>query len=161
LGRIVNFIRMKTHSRELYRAKVEVCFSKLKSSARGLSQEEVERRLKIYGPNDIKVKEERAIVKLLKKFVKPIQLMIEFAAVISLLIGKIEDFFIITCLLMINVLVEFAQEYKAENIIKTLKNRLTTSVDVLRDNEWRRVNIRNLVPGDVIRIKQVMSFLLI
>jgi len=73
--------------------------------------------------------------------------MIEAAAVISLIIGRLEDFAIIVALLLINVLVKYFQENKASNAIELLKRKLSPSARVKRDGKWREVNARELVPG--------------
>ncbi len=79
--------------------------------------------------------------------------MIEVAAALSALVGRWEDFAIITVLLLVNALVDFYQESKALSAIKVLKSKLANRALVLRDGEWRQIPASELVPGDVIKVK--------
>ncbi len=120
---------------------------------RGLSQEEAERRLRLFGPNAVPEKEESVWRRLLKRFWGPIPWMIEVAALLSALVRKWEDFAIITVLLFVNAGVDFWQESKAISALKVLQKRLERKARVLRGGEWREVDVRDLVPGDVIRLR--------
>ena len=123
------------------------------SGKNGLSSAEVDKRLQLYGPNEIIEKKKNPIIEFLMNFWGPIQWMIEAAAIISLIIGHLEDFAIIMALLFINVLVKYLQERKAGNAIELLKQKLSPSARVRRDSKWIEVNARELVPGDIIRIR--------
>lgn len=79
--------------------------------------------------------------------------MIEAAAVLSLLIHHLEDFWIIMALLLLNAGVAFWQEYKAGNAIEALKQRLALKAKVLRNKQWKIVPARELVPGDIINLR--------
>ena len=79
--------------------------------------------------------------------------MIEIAAVLSAIVQHWEDFAIIVSLLVINAVVGFWQEHKAENIMEYLKQKLELEVRVLRDGEWKTIPARELVPGDIIRLR--------
>ncbi len=121
--------------------------------SKGLSSEEAARRLKEFGPNTIEEREEGWFIRLLKRFWGPIPWMIEAAAALSALVGRWEDFTIITVLLLVNALVDFYQESKALSAIKVLKRKLANRALVLRDGEWRQIPAAQLVPGDVIKVK--------
>jgi H+-transporting ATPase len=79
--------------------------------------------------------------------------MIEIAAILSGILHRWEDFSIILTLLMLNVTVGFWQEYKADNAIELLKQKLALKARVLRDNKWLEVPAHEIVPGDVIRLR--------
>jgi H+-transporting ATPase len=79
--------------------------------------------------------------------------MIEVAAILSILIQHWEDFAIIITLLVVNALVGFWQENKAENAIDLLKKRLAPKALVLRGGVWREIPSRELVPNDVVRVR--------
>lgn len=106
---------------------------KLSASADGLTREEVEKRLEEYGYNEITEKEVNPIVKFLGYFWGPIPWMIEIAAILSAVIHHWADFWIIAALLLVNAVVGFWQEHKAENAIELLKKRLALNAKVLRD----------------------------
>jgi H+-transporting ATPase len=79
--------------------------------------------------------------------------MIEAAAIISAAIQHWEDFGVITLLLIINAVVGFWQENKASNAIELLKQKLALMAKVLRDGKWIDLPARDLVPGDIIRLR--------
>jgi H+-transporting ATPase len=119
----------------------------------GLSSEEVARKIEQYGPNEIPEKKVNPYRKFLSYFWGPIPWMIEVAAVLSLLIQHYEDFAIIFTLLIVNAIVGFWQEHKADNAIELLKKRLAPKARVLRDGKWSEIPSRELVPGDVVRVR--------
>ncbi len=120
---------------------------------KGLSEEEAKKRLEQVGPNEIPEKKVHPIIKFLSYFWGPIPWMIEVAAILSAIIHHWEDFIIITSLLIINGVVGFWQEHKAENIMEYLKQKLSLNVRVLRNGEWKEIPARELVPGDIVRIR--------
>lgn len=79
--------------------------------------------------------------------------MIEFAAILSAIIQHWEDFWIIFALLLLNAIVGFWQEYKADDAISLLKQRLALNARVKRNGKWNSIAARELVPGDVVRIR--------
>jgi H+-transporting ATPase len=119
----------------------------------GLPNEEVEKRLQKFGYNEIPEKKVNPFRKFLTYFWGPIPWMIEVAAVLSILIQHYEDFAIILTLLIVNAVVGFWQEHKADNAIELLKKRLAPKARVLRDGTWREIPSRELVPGDVVRVR--------
>lgn len=119
----------------------------------GLSGEEAKRRLKEVGPNEIPEKKISPLRKFLSYFWGPIPWMIEIAAILSAVVHHWEDFWIILSLLIINGVVGFWQEHKAENIMEYLKQKLALEVRVLRDGRWTTIPARELVPGDIVRLR--------
>jgi len=119
----------------------------------GLSSQEVADKLEQYGPNEIPEKKVNPYRKFLSYFWGPIPWMIEVAAALSLVIQHYEDFVIIFTLLIVNAIVGFWQEHKADNAIEMLKKRLAPKARVLRDGKWSEIPSRLLVPGDVVRVR--------
>jgi H+-transporting ATPase len=138
---------------EIRRLSVDDIFRQLQSSKTGLSSEEVNKRIQQYGPNDIPEKKINPFVKFLRYFWGPIPWMIEAAVIMSAMINRWEDFFIILMLLLINAIVGFWQEYKADTAIELLKQKLALNARVLRDGKWTQTSSKELVPGDVVRIR--------
>ena len=79
--------------------------------------------------------------------------MIEIAAILSAIIHHLEDFAIIVTLLLVNAVVGFWQEHKAENAIELLKQKLALKARVRRDGKWLQIPARELVPGDIVRVR--------
>jgi H+-transporting ATPase len=125
----------------------------LGASVDGLSQTEASRRLSQYGYNEIVERPVNPLLKFLSYFWGPIPWMIEAAVVLSALVKHWPDFFIILVLLMANAVVGFWEEYQAGNAIAALKARLAITARVKRDGAWSSAPARELVPGDVIRLR--------
>ena len=128
-------------------------FKKLQSDPKGLSASEAKKRLEQYGYNAIAEKKVNPLLKLLGYFWGPIPWMIEVAALLSMVVRHWADFFIILALLVFNALVGFWQEYQAGNAVEALKKKLALNSRVLRDAHWQQINARELVPGDIIRLR--------
>ncbi len=120
---------------------------------RGLGESEAKSRIDKYGYNEIPEKKKNPVLKFLSYFWGPIPWMIEAAALLSALIQHWVDFWIIFSLLLLNGIIGYWQEHKAENIIAFLKDKLSLSARVLRDGKWRTIPARELVPGDIVRIR--------
>jgi H+-transporting ATPase len=133
--------------------KVEEVFTHLSTSEKGLSESEAKERLETYGYNELVEEKENPLVKFLRNFWGPIPWMIEVAIVLSAIIGHWEDFWIILVLLLVNGVVRFWEENKADNAIELLKQKLAVQARVLRDGKWKTVPAKELIPGDVIRIR--------
>jgi H+-transporting ATPase len=126
---------------------------KLSSSPDGLTQAEAEKRLTQYGPNEIEEKKTNLLLKFLSYFWGPIPWMIEAAVILSGVVRHWPDFFIILVLLVSNAGVGFWEEKEAGNAIEALKARLAIKARVKRDGKWVNPAARDLVPGDVIRLR--------
>jgi len=128
-------------------------FRALGSSAQGLSDAEAKARLSTYGRNELPEKKKNPLLRFLGYFWAPIPWMIEAAIVLSAIIGHWEDFGIIFGLLMLNALVGYYQEKKADDAIELLRKRLALRATVLRDGKWEDVDAGDIVPGDLVRVK--------
>jgi len=127
--------------------------AKLGSSPDGLSQAEAQKRLTQYGPNEIEEKKTNPYLKFLTYFWGPIPWMIEIAVILSGVVRHWPDFFIILLLLLSNAIVGFWEERQAGNAIAALKAKLAVKAKVKRDGKWTGPAAREVVPGDVIRLR--------
>ncbi len=132
---------------------VEDLFQKFFSSKNGFSDSSIKDRIEEYGFNEISEKKANPFVKFLGYFWGPIPLMIEVAAILSAIINHWEDFWVIFALLLLNATVGFWQEFKADDAINLLKKKLALEARVLRDGKWGEIPARELVPGDVVRVR--------
>jgi H+-transporting ATPase len=126
---------------------------KLDASTDGLTNDEAKKRLTQYGPNEIEEKKTNMFLKFLSYFWGPIPWMIEVAVILSAVARHWPDFFIILVLLMANSVVGFWEEHEAGNAIAALKAKLAVNARVKRDGKWITPPARELVPGDVIRLR--------
>ncbi len=120
---------------------------------RGLGQSEAQGRLARFGPNEIEEKEEPLWHRFARRFWGPIPWMIEVAAILSAVVGKWEDFSIILVMLLVNAGLDFFQEHRALNALNALKQRLANEVAVRRDGAFATIPARELVPGDVVKLR--------
>lgn len=119
----------------------------------GLSDEEATERLAQYGPNALVEHRVSLLNKFLSYFWGPIPWMIESAAILSAMVQQWADFSIIVVLLMVNAVIGFYEEYKADNAIQLLKQKLALMARVRRNGQWTTIPAAQLVPGDLARIR--------
>jgi len=125
----------------------------LSSSVNGLSKAEAQKRLEKYGYNELPEKKGSPVLKFLSYFWGPIPGMIMVAAILSGILRHWPDLGVILVLLVMNAVVGFREEYQAGNVIAALKQKLAVQAKVKRDGAWASVPARELVPGDVIRLR--------
>ncbi len=127
--------------------------AELDTTAQGLTSAQARSRLQRYGPNEIAEERRNPVLIFLGYFWAPIPWMIEAALLLSIAARHWTDSVIIGVLLLMNGLVAFTEEHQAAGAIDALKQRLVSSVRVLRDGTWVTVAARELVPGDVVRVR--------
>lgn len=132
---------------------IDDLFHKLESQRDGISDSDAEERAQRIGYNEISEKKVSPLVAFLSYFWGPIPWMIEAAASLSAIIHHWADFWIIFTLLLVNAVVGFWHEHKAGNAIEMLKAKLAPTARVMRSGRWRELPSRELVPGDVVRVR--------
>ena len=119
----------------------------------GLTRQEAHRRQAEYGPNEIEEREEPLWHRVFRRFWGPIPWMIEAAALLSAVVQKWEDLIIILIMLLVNAGLDFFQEHRALNALAALKAHLANEAIVLRDGVFVRMAVRELVPGDIVKLR--------
>ncbi|MGC9004875.1 MAG: calcium-transporting P-type ATPase, PMR1-type [bacterium] len=120
----------------------------------GLKEGEAERRLLLYGPNELR--EERRphpFLLFLRQFTDPLVLVLLAAALVSLLTGEITDFSVIMAVLILNGIMGFLQEYRAERAVQELKKMATPYTRVIREGKIKEIPTTHLVPGDIFLVE--------
>jgi cation-transporting ATPase F len=118
---------------------------------RGLSQAEVIQRQKQYGPNELKAKAATpAWVKFLQQFNQSLLYILMVAGAVKAFLGSWRNAIVIWAVVVINALIGYIQESKAEEAIAALARSVVTEVTVIREGQKLRVPSRELVPGDVV-----------
>ncbi|MCK4517301.1 HAD-IC family P-type ATPase, partial [Candidatus Babeliales bacterium] len=137
---------------QTYQEEIDSLTKRLETNSKtGLSHEQIENRLKEYGPN--KIKEEKAtspITIFFRQFLSPLMYILFIAAIASLLIGHGNDAIVIGIAVAINVFIGFFQEWKAERAALSLKSYEVPHCQVLRNGEVISVETILLVPGDIV-----------
>lgn len=119
----------------------------------GLTSDEVLKRRKKYGLNQMAEESENLVVKFLMFFVGPIQFVMEAAAILAAGLEDWVDFGVICGLLFLNAGVGFIQEYQAGSIVDELKKTLANSAIVIRDGSLVEIPSNEIVPGDILQLE--------
>ncbi|KAI9160838.1 hypothetical protein LWI28_011957 [Acer negundo] len=145
---------------DLERIPLNEVFEQLRTSREGLSSEDAEVRVKIFGQNKVEEKPENKFLKFLGFMWNPLSWVMEAAAVMAIALANgggegpdWQDFVGIICLLIINSTISFIEENNAGNAASALMARLAPKTKVLRDGQWQEQDAAILVPGDIISIK--------
>ena len=124
------------------------------SSENGLSTSEALKRLENFGPNEIqKNKRTPPWLMFLYQFKDFMILVLIVASIISGFLGDVTDTIVIIAIVIINAIVGFVQEYRAEKALEALQKMALTHALVIRDNYPTSVSSINLVPGDIILLE--------
>jgi H+-transporting ATPase len=119
----------------------------------GLSHADVDTRRKASGYNEVAVTKAHPVRAFLKKFWGISAWMLELIMVLSAVLRNYADLVIVSALLVINAVLSFTQEHRAAGVVETLRRRLQVSARVRRDSTWQVIPARELVPGDIVRVR--------
>jgi Ca2+-transporting ATPase len=134
--------------------KINEVYEELKSSPEGLSVDEVEKRIEKYGPNElIEVKKKTVFMMFLDQFKDFMIMILVAAAVVSGIIGELADTIAIVVIVILNAIIGFVQEYRAEQAMKALKQMAAPSALTLRNNNVTTISASELVPGDIVYLE--------
>ncbi len=134
----------------------DAAMASLGSHTEGLSREEAKRRLDIYGLNEIVSKKRSAFVRFLMQFHNPMMYVLIVTGLITMVLSimKIEDLwpdtFVIFLVIVVNAIIGFIQEGKAESAIDALKKMMVPECKVVRGGEAHVILGKELVPGDIV-----------
>ena len=142
-----------------YKEKIEDLYNKFDTSINGLSEEEVNKRLSIYGENKLaEAKKKSNIVLFFNQFNDFMIILLIFASIFSAIISYIRhesfvDSIIIIVIVVINAILSFIQEKKADVAIEELNKMFVTNNYVIREGVKKRADVRNIVVGDIIELE--------
>ncbi|MFM9939367.1 MAG: HAD-IC family P-type ATPase, partial [Hyphomicrobiaceae bacterium] len=119
----------------------------------GLSQAEVEARRKTDGYNEVIENKGHPGLRFLSKFWGISAWMLELIMALSAYLGKYSELTVVTALLVVNAVLSFVQEHRAAGVVEALRKRLRVNARVLRDASWTVMPARELVPGDIVRVR--------
>ena len=119
----------------------------------GLETQEVQRRLAKYGYNEVPEKKVSFFVRLGKRFWGIVPWMLEATAIVTLILGKYVHSLVIVALLLFNAGMSLWREKRARAAMAALKQRLRIQSRVKRDGKWSVIPARELVPGDLVRVR--------
>ncbi|KAL0848484.1 hypothetical protein Bca101_021731 [Brassica carinata] len=149
-----------TESIDLENVPVQEVFQHLKCTKEGLTSNEVQERLTLFGYNKLEEKKESKILKFLGFMWNPLSWVMEAAALMAIGLahggGKppdYHDFVGIVVLLLINSTISFVEENNAGNAAAALMAQLAPKAKAIRDGKWNEIDAAELVPGDIVAIK--------
>ncbi|MEG1183611.1 MAG: magnesium-translocating P-type ATPase [Cetobacterium sp.] len=143
-------------------AEITTIYQELESGVEGLSSISAEKKIKKYGLNEISNQKPKVwYVQLFLAFLNPFNLILGTLAVVSvftdIVFVKAEEkswvsIFFILSMILISSLIKFIQEYNSSKTAQRLKGLIVTKVTVLRDGDWKEIDLKKIVPGDVIKL---------
>lgn len=133
---------------------IESLVQKMEISKEGLSTDDAQKNLSIYGLNEIIEKKHNLFILFLLQFKSPLVYVLVVAVMLSFFLGNIHEGVLILIILLLNALIGFWQELKALSSIKALKKLTESKTEVKRDNQVLVVSSSELVPGDVILLSE-------
>jgi H+-transporting ATPase len=119
----------------------------------GLTHVEADTRRKEHGYNEVAEHKGHPVLMFFGKFWGVSAWMLELIMVLSAILGRYSDLAVVSVLLIVNAVLGFMQERRAAGVVETLRQRLQVSARVLREAAWQVVPARELVPGDIIRVR--------
>ncbi len=138
----------------IHKEDLQAVFQKLQTSEKGLTEKEVLERQKTYGLNELPEKEETPLFKMiLKQIHNPLIYVLLFTAFFSFIIDHKLDTYIILAVILLNLIIGLYHELKAQKIIQSLKTLADPLCVVRREGKTKRVKARDLVPGDIVILK--------
>jgi len=134
-----------------YQLGVKGVFDALHTSEYGLSNEEIAQRLVRYGPNKL-VEEERIsrLRILLHQFTSPLIYILLIAGIVTILLREYIDSGVIFSVVILNAVIGFIQEHRAEESVRALKKMVVPKAKVVRDGKEKEIASEGLVPGDIV-----------
>lgn len=137
-----------------YRLKPEEVFKETKSDEKGLSTDEAKRRLQKFGPNELQEAKKRSIALMFLAQFKDLMILILLAAaIVSGIIGDVTDTIVILVIVILNAVIGFFQEYRAEKAMEALKQMAVVQAHAMRDGKTATLPATELVPGDIILLE--------
>jgi magnesium-transporting ATPase (P-type) len=137
-----------------YKLETEELFRRLDITEHGLNDEEVAKRLLEHGPN--KLTEEKGISRLkiiLDQFTSPLIYILIIAAIVTGLLREFKDMGVILAVIILNAVVGYFQEYKAEESVRALMQFLVPKARTLRNGREHEIDSEELVPGDIVLLE--------
>lgn len=129
-------------------------FEKLQTSEKGLSDKEVEDRIKQYGHNELAVKKESFWKLLIEPFRSVFVAVLGVAAAISLLSHEVLDAAIIAAIIIVNAIIFYSQQYATNRVLRSLRRHSVSKTKVIRNETTIEISSLDIVPGDILLLAE-------
>ena len=131
--------------------KTEKVFGRLKTSEKGITNHEAEQRAHLYGLNELKAEKEIHPFKIfLEQFASPLVWILIFALFVSIILHEYVDAVVIGVIIVLNAILGFVQEFRAEKSIEALQKMASPKAKVIRNGKEIKIDSKFLVPGDLV-----------
>jgi Mg2+-importing ATPase len=156
--RLAGFVRgngIKVSKKLVDSARVETTavLEQLNTTPNGLAVEEAEARLEQYGFNEVaKEKHQTLLMRLVDNIKNPLVILLSVLGIVSYLTQDIPGTIIIFIMVLLGIVLRFIQESRADSAAEKLKAMVSTTATVVREGQRKEIPLKELVPGDVIRL---------
>lgn len=128
-------------------------FRRLKTSPRGLTEEEATERLEVFGPNEVAQEAKHTWLRRLWTATRnPLVILLTVLAILSYATADVAGGTVMMLMVLLGVMLRFVQETRADNAAAKLKAMISVTATVIRDGEQREIPLQQLVPGDVVKL---------
>lgn len=138
-------------SKSWHAIEIEEAMKQLEAKETGLSQEEAQKRLQQYGPNELqKEKGTSAIKMFIEQFADLLIVILLVATGLSIYLGELTDAIVIVAIILACAILGFVEEFRSEKALEALKKMTAPTAIVLRDGKEVKIQTSEIVPGDII-----------
>lgn len=146
---------MTDHQTSYYQLRVDEVLSHLNTRKEGLLPNEVEPRYGVYGYNRlVEINKESLLVRFLSQFKDLMAIVLIVAALLALYMQSYRDATILGIIVLINAIISFLQEYRAERMMDSLKSLSKSKAKVIRGGKTIEIESDLLVPGDIVMLEE-------
>jgi H+-transporting ATPase len=147
-------VGQKSPTEEYIGISIEETIKRLSTDQKmGLSMESIKERIHRMGYNEVPEKKQNALLNFLKRLWGLTPWMLEITIALSYVLKRYVDLIVITFLLFMNAVLGFFQEQQSSRAVESLKKKLNVKAKVLRAGNWSSIKSRDLVPGDIVRVR--------
>jgi len=145
-----------SYDKSFYKSTIQETYEILKTNEEGLSETEAETRYQKYGANElIEEKKTTSIEIFLNQFKSILIVILIVAAIVSgFVLHEYIDMYVILVIVVLNAIIGFIQEYRAEQAVEALKQMVSLHCKVIREGAIIEVDARKIVPGDILVIEE-------
>lgn len=135
----------------MYNKSIEEVLQEFGTSKEGLSKSEVVSRQEKYGPNELQKDHKTTPLKIfIAQFKNGLILLLVFAGILSLALNEVVESIAIFAIILLNAILGFIQEYRAEKAIEALEQITAPTTKVIRHGKEKKISTKNIVPGDIV-----------
>ena len=138
------------HKEYLFSCPQEQLFNELDTSEKGLSENEVRKRLYEYGYNEPQKNTHNLLKEFLLRFTNPLIVVLLVIASVSIYFHEVVNAALVFIIACISIVIAFVQEYRAEKATESLQEMIHTQTTVIRDGKEKDIPLREVVPGDIV-----------